>query len=292
MTVYPVVVGADGTATSKAAVRWAAREAQRRGVPLRIVHVFDWDWHKARYETGNDYAELVRRSAEGLTDNAVYEARSAAPDVRVEGSPRIGHAAAQLLAESGQADLIVLGSRGHGGFGGLLLGSVSQRVAMHARCPVVVVRGRGDVADGPVIVGVDDSPSADLVLETAFAAAAARGCRLELVRAYLPAVPPGVAYELLADVDLPEVTAAEEDRMAEQVAPWRAKYPGVPVRVLLTREGAARILVQASKRAQLIVVGSRGRGVIAGTLLGSTGLQLLHHADCPVHLVRPVDSAR
>jgi nucleotide-binding universal stress UspA family protein len=261
-------------------------------VPLRVAHVFDWDWRKARYEAGNDYAELVRRSAEGLTDNAVYEARSVAPDVRVEGNPMIGHAAARLLAESGQAELIVVGSRGHGGFGGLLLGSVSQRVAMHARCPVVVVRGRGDVADGPVVGGVDDSPSADLVLETAFVAAAARGSPLELVRAYLPTVPPGAAYELLTDVDLPEVTAAEEERMAEQVAPWRAKYPGVPVRVLLTREGAAGILVQASKRAQLVVVGSRGRGVIVGTLLGSTGLQLLHHADCPVYLARPVDRAR
>jgi nucleotide-binding universal stress UspA family protein len=287
MRTYPVVVGADGTTWSRAAVRWAAHEAERRGLPLRVTHVFGWDWRETRHDMGNDYPDLIRKRAEGITANAVFEARMVARKLEVEGDPVIGHAAALLLDETEYAELMVLGSRGHGGFGSLLLGSVSQRVATHAKCPVVVVRGRGDVAEGPIAVGVDDSPAAELVLETAFEAAARRGCSLQVVRAYIPTIRPWMAYEFPADIDLPDPAAAERARLAEQLAPWRAKYPDVPVEVVLTRESAASALVEASARAQLVVVGSRGRGAIAGALLGSTGLQLLHHADCPVYLVRP-----
>nr|BFE71894.1 hypothetical protein GCM10020092_051950 [Actinoplanes digitatis] len=152
----------------------------------------------------------------------------------------------------------------------MLLGSVSQRVATHAACPVVVVRGRGDAAEGPVVAGVDDSPAADGVLETAFDAAARRGSGLSVVRSYLPVIPLWLAADVRpADVDMPETDAEERARLDEQLAPWRAKHPEVPVEVLLTHEGAAAALVKASAGAQLVVVGSHGHGGITGTLLGS-----------------------
>lgn len=288
MRTYPIIVGADGTDSSKAAVRWAAREAQRRGLPLRVTHVFDWEWRAARYDMSGANLDLARTLAEGVTNNAVYDARMVAPKLEIEGDPVIGHTAARLVAEAEGAELMVLGSRGRGGFGSLLLGSVSQRVATHAPCPVVVVRGRTDASDGPVVAGVDDSPAADLVLETAFEAAAQRGCGLEVVRSFLPAVPLWMAKVPDADAETPEADTEEQGRLEEQLAPWRAKYPGVQVETVFTHEGAASALVESSTRAQLVVVGSRGHGVITGTLLGSAGLQLVHHADCPVYISRPV----
>lgn len=290
MRTYPVIVGADGTDWSKAAVRWAAREAQRLGSPLRVTHVFDWEWREARYDTSHVYLDDARKHAEGVTANGVYEARVVAPELEVEGDPVIGHAAARLLGESEHGRLMVLGSRGRGGFASLLLGSVSQRVATRAGCPVVVVRGRRDVIEGPVAVGVDDSPSADLVLETAFEAAAGRGCELKVVRSYLPAIPLWLAKRP-ADAETPDADAEERARLEEQLAPWRAKYADVPVEVVFTHEGVASALVTASERAELVIVGSHGHGAITGTVLGSAGLQLLHHADCPVYIVRPAPAS-
>ncbi|WP_127509651.1 universal stress protein [Actinoplanes solisilvae] len=271
MRVHPIVVAADGTAPSTAAVRWAAREAQRRGLPLRVTHVFDWEWPEARYDTSNQYFDLARKRADSLTATAINEARVAAPEVDVDGDPLIGNPASRLLADAEDAELAVLGSRGRGGFAGLLLGSVSQRVATHPPCSVVVVRGRGgDLFEGPVVVGVDDSPAADLVLETAFGQAAGRVAPLVVVRGLVPV----------------ESRDAVRAGIHEQLEPWRDKYPDVPVEVVVTPEGAAAALAGASATARLVVVGSRGHGLIAGTALSSVGIQLLHHADCPVYIVR------
>jgi nucleotide-binding universal stress UspA family protein len=288
----PVIVGADGTDSSKAAVRWAAREAQRRGLPLRVVHVFDWEWREARFDASNHYLNLARQVAEGVAADAVFEARLEAPELEIESEPVLGHETAMLLAEAEHAELVVLGSRGRGGFGSLLLGSVSQRVATHAECPVVVVRGRVAV-EGPVAAGVDDSPSAELVLQTAFEAAAARHAALLVIRSFLPAVPLWMAKAPTGDADTPAADADEQARLEEQLAPWRAKFPAVPVETVLTHQGAAAALVAASGRAQLVIAGSHGHGAIAGALLGSAGLQLLHHAECPVYICRqPVDPSR
>jgi len=268
-------------------VRWAAREAKRRGLPVRVDYVFDGEWRDARPAECYDDPDFAWKLAEGVVANAAHETRTVHETLTVEGQPLVGHAVARLLAESAEAELMVLGSRGRGGFGSLLLGSVSRRVATHAGCPVVVVRGRVDVADGPVAVGVDDSPSAELVLQTAFEAAAGRGCALRVVRSYLPVIPLWLANVRPSDVDTPEADAEELARLEEQLAPWRDKYDDVPVEIVLTHESAAAALVDASTRAQLVIVGSRGHGVVAGTMLGSAGLQLLHHADCPVYIVRP-----
>jgi nucleotide-binding universal stress UspA family protein len=287
MKTFPIIVGADGTEFSKAAVRWGAREARRRGLPLRVTYVFDWDWQEARSDTSYQYPDFAWRHAEGIASNAVFEAHMVDRKLDVEGDPVMGNAATRLLDDSEKAELVVLGHRGRGGFASLLLGSVSQRVATHAKCPVVVVRGRKDVTEGPVVVGVDDSPAAELVLQTAFEAAATRGSALVVARSYLPAIPLWLANVRAADVETPEADADEKTRLEEQLAPWRGKYPEVPVEVVLTHESISSALVEASARAQLVVVGSRGRGVVTGTVLGSAGLQLLHHSECPVYIARP-----
>ncbi|MEU4424776.1 universal stress protein [Actinoplanes sp. NPDC024001] len=280
-----IVVGTDGTETGTAAVRWAAREAERRRLPLRVVHVLDWDWATSRYDFGGDRFEWARQSAKTVAKDAAMRASAIAPGVEIEFQVPIGHPVTRLLELSKNAELLVLGDRGRGGFGGVLIGSLSRRLAKHAHCPVVVVRGRCDVA-GPVAVGVDDSEAADAVLEAGFAAAADRGTSLVVVRSYpfaralpLGRIPPDV-------VETPEQEAAEREQLAAQLAPWRAKHPDVPVETLLSRDSAAAVLVDVSHGVQLVVVGSHGHGVISGTVLGCTGLHLLRHADCPVLVVR------
>ncbi|WIM92952.1 universal stress protein [Actinoplanes oblitus] len=286
MRTQTVVVAADGTDASRAAIRWAAAEAQRREWPLRVVHVLDWNWGGARFDVAGHEYETARRHADALVAGAARQARETAPKIEVETDVLIGDAAAQLIIDSESAELMVLGHRGHGGFAGLRLGSVSQRVATHARCPVVVVRGGTGNDARPITAGVDDSDAADGVLETAFAAAHQRGVDLVVIRSYTPPFPHYRGSLPPAQVHTPAQDAAEHTRLAERVAPWQAKYPDVTVEMLVSHDSAAAVLVGVSHSAQLVVVGSRGHGVIAGTLLGSTGLQLLHHAECPVLIVR------
>jgi len=283
-----VIVGTDGTASSKAAVRWAAREADRRHLPLHIVHAFDWDWGEARYDIGGQYLDFTRRVAAAVTATAFDQAREVAPNVKIEMSTPFGHAAAKLLTFTDDAELMVLGNRGRGGFASLLLGSVSQRVAVQARCPVVIVRGRGDVTDGPIAVGVDDSPAADHVLETAFEAATSRDSALVIIRTYLPSIPLWLRNVPATDVDTPDQDDEERARLDELVAPWRSKYPDVAVGTVLSHDSAAAVLAGASHGAQFVIVGSHHHGAVASAMLGSTGMQLLHHADCPVYIARPL----
>jgi nucleotide-binding universal stress UspA family protein len=139
-----------------------------------------------------------------------------------------------------------------------------------------------------VAVGVDDSPTADYVLEAAFTAATQRGCGVVAIRTYLPPTPLWLASDVSAvDVETLEQDAIERERLESQLVPWREKFPDVPVESVLSHDSAAGVLVGVSKGAQLVVVGSSGHGAVAGSFLGSTGMQLIHHADCPVLIIRP-----
>ncbi|MFF5289470.1 universal stress protein [Paractinoplanes globisporus] len=280
-----ILAATDGTDWSMAAVEWAAIEAQRRHTPLRIVHAFDWDWHESRFDIGNEYVDVSRHLAEGLLAEAYDRARECAPDVGIETEALIGQATPQLLEAARGAELLVVGGRGRGGFTGLRLGSVSHRMAAHSPCPVVVVHGH-DVPGGPVIAGVDDSPAADQVLGAAFDEAAVQGCDLIILRSLAPAIPPWLADVRRADLLSPEDRAAKLRRIEDQLAPWHDKYPGVRTATVLTHDTAASALILSSRKYRLVVVGSRGHGAVGGTVLGSVGLQLLHHAACPVLIVR------
>ncbi|MCM4085169.1 universal stress protein [Paractinoplanes hotanensis] len=280
-----VVVGTDGTACGSAAVEWAAREARRRRVPLHIVHAYEWDWHESRFDIGNEYIDVARAIADATVSAARDRARAVAPGIEIEIKTIIGHAVPGLLSASHDAALLVVGNRGRGGFAGLLLGSVSQRVAIHAPCPVVVVRGRTNPT-GPVVAGLDESPVAEQVLEAAFETAGARGVALTVVRAFLPVIPLWLTNVRPVEVDTPAEDAIQRAAVDELLAPWAEKYPQVPVRVVLTHDSAAAALVSASADAQLVIVGSHGHGIVGGALLGSAGQQLLHHAECPVLTVR------
>ncbi|WP_405109697.1 universal stress protein [Micromonospora sp. NBC_01405] len=282
----PVVVGVDGSAIALDAVRTAAREAASRRRPLRIVHAFIWPLMRVTVDPapGAPAGAGLRNQAERYVAEAVTEAGRIAPEVEVTGAVVDGSPAPVLLAESRDASLLVLGSRGLGGFAGLLIGSATVQLSARAACPVLVVRGESR-ADGPVVVGVDGSEFSTEAIEFAFDEAARRGVPLVAVHAWLYPTPLGPGDILPLVYDLEAFAAEEERALAESVAGFAARYPDVPVQQRLMRGSPAGVLVEESKTAQLVVVGARGRGALAGLLLGSVSHAVLQHAHAPVAIL-------
>jgi nucleotide-binding universal stress UspA family protein len=277
-----IVVGVDGSTQSRAALRFAAAEADRHDTALRIVAAYELDVRAARFGGADRLEQIVRERYEEIVADALTEAGNMVPEVTATGTAIAGLPGAVLLDAARGARLLVVGNRGHGGFGSLLLGSVSQYVALHAQIPVVVVRGNAEPAGRPVIVGVDGPERADAVLAVAFAEAAARGTGVVAVHAYSVPVPAWtVAYGPIPFSDDAIRKVAVEDLDAT-LAPWREKYPNVSVEALVGRGSAARMLVDVSHNGALVVVGSRGHNATVGALLGSVATQLLHHSDSPV----------
>ncbi|WP_214401427.1 universal stress protein [Pseudonocardia lacus] len=284
----PVVVGVDGSDNALTAVRWAAGEARRRRAAVRLVTAYDdGPEHVVGIPALGEQLRHEQRAAarRGLAA-AVAAARAAEPDLVVEDELRVGFPVGLLAEEARRAQLLVVGSRGLGGLAGLLVGSVAVGLAGRAPCPVVVVRGehRETGADRPVVVGVDGTPTSEAAIAFAYEAAAVRGAPLVALHTwaateYAPGLAPLVEWDPIA--------AEEEEILAERLAGWGEKYPDVRVRRLVGRDGAARALVDLSADAQLVVVGSRGRGALLGMLLGSVSHAVLHRSHCPVAVVSP-----
>ncbi len=281
----PIVVGVDGSESALEAVRWAADEASRLGTWLRLVHAYEVptgyppgfvDPHVLRDAlSARGWEWLVR--AHGVAEATV-------PGLRADLVEENGGAVSTLVRESLGAARVVLGSRGLGAITGLLVGSTAVALAELARCPIVVVRGRNTA--GPVVVGVDSTPTSETAVAFAFAAAAARGTELVAVHTWtdllLDTAFSGRA-DPLAITPLARQAAADLD---DHLVGWPEKYPDVQVVRKATRDRASRALLRYAENAQLIVVGCRGRGGFRGLLLGSTSQHLLHHAPCPVAVVR------
>ena len=290
----PVVAGVDGSACALQAVRWAAAEAVRRGRPLRLVAAHAWPAGGLIGDPGLgvDPQAVLRDVVLGHLAVAAATAAVVAPELPVEQVEATGLPVPVLQGESVRADLVVLGDRGLGGFTGLLIGSVAVALAAHASCPVAVVRGAEPDGTGPrrepVVVGVDGSPGSEAAVAFAFEAAALRGVPLVAVHTWQDLVVDATMAPL---IDWDVVEADEREVLAERLAGWGEKYPDVELRRLVTRDRPARALVEESGRAQLVVVGSRGRGGLAGMLLGSVSQALLFHAACPVVVARTVPNS-
>ncbi|MFG2041628.1 universal stress protein [Dactylosporangium sp. NPDC048998] len=284
MTAASIVVGYDGSIEAREAVDWAAVEAARSATPLLIVYAYQFAWPSAHYEGDSAVIAVeAEERAERTVGEVVEHVRKHHPGVSVTGTSVHAAPAPTLLDLTEYSRLLVVGNRGAGGMANLLLGSVSQQVATHARGPMAVVRGRATATDGPVVVGVDGSPSTDAALTLAFEAAAARGTELIAIRAFAPPSP--------VVVPLSAVEAAEREALESSLGGWRERYPDVKLETLLARGRPARVLVEASHTAQLVVVGSRGHGGFAGLLLGSVGQHLMHHAECPILIAHQPQAA-
>jgi nucleotide-binding universal stress UspA family protein len=284
----PVVAGVDGSDAALAAVRWAAREAERQRLPLRLIQAFSWPnlRHLGEVDLGVDPHEVLLGLAREELAAAADAAAAVAPGIEIEQQVETGYPIPVLEAESRRAHLLVLGNRGLGGVGSLLIGSVAVALASHAACPIVVVRGPelGTPSESlPVVVGVDSTGNSEAAIAFAFDVADAR--RVPLIAVH-------TLWDLLADPVVDLVTdwdateAKERELLGELLASYREKHPDVPVQRIVARDRPARQLLDQAQHAQLVVVGSRGRGAFSGLMLGSVSHALLHHAPCPVAVVR------
>ena len=293
-----VVAGIDGSSSAVQAAVWAGAEARRRGRPLRLVQVYALPQVKAPVAFGTHEqvrAGLAER-AEGWLADARDAVLAAYPGLEISTAAREWSPVTALIQESQHADLVVLGSRGLGGFTGLLVGSTAVSVVAHAHCPIVVVRGRTahdpPPDDGPVLVGADGSPDSDAALAFACEEARLRGTGLVAVHTWSDVLADGMLRAHPLEEDPAAIEGAERDKLAQQVSGWQAKYPDLAIEFEVTRGRPVRTLLERGERAQLIVVGCRGRGGFTGMLLGSTSQALIAHSPCPVAVVRPQRTGR
>lgn len=280
-----IVVGVDGSESALGAVCWAAELAGELGGTVRLVAAVGGEssppagWRSLAYE---NYHDTVAAAAEQHLSAATTAAARVLPEDRIESELRAGFPAETLYEESADASLLVVGSRGRGGFRGLLLGSTAVTLAAAARCPLVVVRGL-PTDDGPVVVGADGSPDSAAALGFAFELASRRRAPLLAVRAWAEETN-DPAVTLLIDM-----AAADRQELGEldrDLSNRHDKFPDVEVRTRVVHGPASAALVDATSGARLVVVGSRGRGGLAGLVMGSVSQTLLHHAHCPVAVVR------
>lgn len=281
----PIVVGVDGSDTSTKAVRWAAEEGRRRGLPLKLVHAHEWIGGGPTFGFGTDG---MREQSSQILAHAELTVRQLSEEVALMTAVSEVSAAAALVDESAEASMVVVGSRGRGGFAGLMLGSTSLTLVAHAHCPIVVipVAWSGSASDKDrIVVGVDNSPASEAAVDFAMEEAALRGADVEALQTWHMAqfvagwAPVPVPVEWTAVVD------AEHAAFTESMAVWRTKYPNVRLDLHWEQGHPVPVLVAAGPNADLVVVGSRGRGAVAGLLLGSVSQGLLHDSTCPVAVV-------
>ncbi len=290
-----IVVGYDGSPPAGAALDWAATDAERRGLPLSVVHIVN-DLNLTSDVGTPVWADLTSDAVDTIAAEGVRRARKNATSVDVRGATHVDPAAYTLIRSSRDAVLLVVGTRGQGEAAGVLLGSVAFAVSGHAACPVVVVRGDADEPAGPrrpVVVGADGSLESDAAVQYAADIAAGASAPLTVVTAYRCTVAQvwaeasvytlesqggptfgSIAQEAATTI----VTAAAELAQTAQ--------PGLEVRPLVVEGPIAEMLATAAVGGGLLVVGSRGRGGFAGLMLGSVSHRVIHSAPCPVAVVR------
>jgi len=282
----PIVVGVDGSQGALAALDWSVREAVDRGRRLRIIHAFIWplfDHVSLGPLPSGPPSSGLRAAAQEVIDEAVRRASTIAPGLIVEAMIHSGAAGPVLLAEAENAELVVVGSRGLGGFASLLLGSVSSQLATRSPCSVIVTRGPEAGHSGPdgdrVVVGVDAHST------SAVEFALTEASRLSLSLTMLSCVPPEPALVGVPLVDQ-AVLDAQNELLTRTADEWQPKFPDVQISAELVRATPGHALVEASRTARLVVVGAGGSGRIRGLHLGSVSQQVLHHASSPVAVVR------
>jgi len=293
MTTRPVVVGVDGSEESLRAVEWAAREAHRHGAPLRLVSA---PAVPPRMLASDPAPQGVTKVLGSMPRRALAEAITrageVAPDLLIDTDLLTGPPALMVTGSGCGALMLVVGARGAGGFAAMLLGSVSRYAAMHASCPVVVVREETGAVHREVVVGIRDPHDATATLPFAFDEAARRGATLVAVHAWhwspVPLGEPGARARARETVAHPanqgKVPADVSRNLAETLRAWREKYPDVPVREDIVRGHPARVLASYTARADLVVIGRHG-GHDTGPAIGAVQHAVLNHAHGPVAVV-------
>jgi nucleotide-binding universal stress UspA family protein len=276
-----IVVGTDGSENATRALRWAVDEAELHGAAVEVV--LAWSLLEQHHPDRSDRFDPAYNDESARATLAAW-VREALGDDAAVAQRVVCDVAVRALVESGDAaDLLVLGARGRGGFEGLLLGSVSERVAQLATRPVAVIREPAPVRQGRVVTGIDGSSRSRNAMRWAAAEARARDADLDVVHAWRPTMIAAAPPLALA---LPRLSTLEDSgRAILDDALADPALAGLRCRGHLTHDAPARALVERAHGAGLVVVGTRGHGRMAGALLGSVSRQLLHHSPCPVVVV-------
>mgnify|MGYP001212019465 FL=1 len=278
-----VVVGVDGSPKDERSITWAAQAATDRGAQLRIVYGFTFVG--AAYGYGLPPIDVEEISAT-ITEPLAQRARELQPNLTVTTSGIAGDPAVALVTLSREADLLVVGARGLGRLASRILGSVSQKVAAQAHCPVTVVRADSPAPLGPVTVGVDPADIIPEVIEFGFAEAGHRGLGVRLLSAFSPAadeIGDAQVQRLLGHAA--QERSKEMDALGEQ---WQARYPDVPAEVTVLHTDPVDALAAGAEEAAMLVLGSRGRRGLTGRRLGSVAQGVLHVA--PLVTVLPIQA--
>ena len=284
-----IVVAVDGSAPSDTALEWAVREAASRKTPLTVVHVVRPPMVVAWPEMppGPAYGESLEDHGRAVLDEATKRAEGLAQSlggVTITSELHSETIMGTLIDMSKDAELIVVGCRGQGAVSRAVMGSVSSAMVHHSQCPVAVIHDdtpADQLAAAPVVVGIDGSPASEAATAIAFDAAARHRVPLVAVHAWSDATAieyPGVTYEIMQGLG--------EEVLGERLAGWHERYPDVEVRRVVTCDRPAHQLLEQAEKAQLIVVGSHGRGGFAGMLLGSVSSKVVHSARIPVIVAR------
>lgn len=290
----PVVVGVDGSGTDTAARSWAARTAKLRGVPLVLVHSTEIVAQGAgdgySFEAGSVLMETLqeRGEAPGLAAEAAQELAQTHPALRVEVEHTLGPASTALMAYQDRASMLVVGSGRKGRMGQLLLGTTSLTTAMHASCPVAVVSFDVEIADPPrgrVLLAVDGSRGSAAAAEVAFAEAQLRSAQVVAVSTWYLEVVGGYVVTEPQSAEWAAIEARQHDLVERTIAGPRAAHPEVALDIQVLHGPSVGMLTQQSGEADLLVMGTRGRGGFAGKLLGSVSQKVLRAAQCPVIVV-------
>ena len=292
MTMAPntsgILVGVDGSEFSDTAVRWAVHEAAMRHEALTLMTVAERRGPRVTYD--NETIQNSRRAQHSEGDRILAAARQIVDEVlgdrrsgKVDTEFLFAHPLATLIDASKDMRLVVVGCRGISALDRLTLGSVSSGLVRHAHCPVAVIHKQHPEPDvhAPILLGIDGSPASEFATAIAFDEASYRRAPLIAMHAWADSFRSGAHLNWTID----EQKGGE--LLSERLAGWQENYPDVHVKPTVIREDASRWLVNHSDTAQLIVVGSHGRGGFAGMLLGSVSSTVVHAAEVPVIVARP-----
>jgi nucleotide-binding universal stress UspA family protein len=284
-----IIVGVDGSEPAAAALRWAARESAWRGEPL--VAALAWGFLNQHHAAQGADFDPEYTEADALEALGSYVAGALGEGSAAELRPINDLPWRALVGAATGASMLVVGARGLGGFKSLLLGSVSHQCLHHATCPVAVVRGVVDhppAGDHRIVVGIDGSATARAALRWAVDEAEHRGARVDVVHAWqLPFTGPYPYMEPASDP-----TRCEDEAQAVLDAAVDGLRTTVKTEKLLAPGGATSVILDAAEGADLIVVGARGVGGFERLVLGSTSMQVVHHAPCPVVVLPAVPEPR
>lgn len=288
MTAKPIVAATDGSEPALRAAAWAAREAALRGHPLRIVSAAALPPRMIERQDAPHaatVADILRHNRDQALYTAAARAAEAAPGLLVD-TDHLSGQPARAIADSGSGALmLVVGSRGAGGFAAMVLGSVSRYAASHAPCPVVVVRDEAPSPHHVVGVGLGDLDNCAHTLAFAFEEAALRKAALVAVHAWhVPQTDISRAGESFTALELHHAEAEARRRLQERLETWREKYPDVAAHAEVVHGHPARALVGLSARADLVVIGRHARHSALAEF-GAVRHPVLNHAHGPVAIV-------